>query len=263
MEFSRSSTTPGTRELGVAADAAAESSSSEGDMTWEDFLASTDEPGDAARAAAVMSQSMRVRQKQTLLPPTAPPRALPPGGARAVAGATGGSALERRPTPPQPLPPRPQPPRPQPPPPPLMHQQASLKGNLSAAGGADAVGETGASVVVDLIPSGESRSAGVARDGSAPDSGASDAEGEVGGEMKQVGDWLVILPKSRIVLHCCVSDGALIFIYIFFPNVSYRRSGYLDGFLRGAFLLCFFSLSEARCFFTLYGKKSAILFRNK
>lgn len=52
-----------------------ESSSSEGDMTWEDFLASTDDLGDAARAAALASASSLPVRRQLQAPP--PPPAAP------------------------------------------------------------------------------------------------------------------------------------------------------------------------------------------
>lgn len=188
-----SSATRSTQELmgqDAAAVAALESSSSEGDMTWEDFLASTDESGDTAPAAtATVASATSLGTRR--------PKQAPLPGVRVGANTNGGSALERRPPPPA------QPSQPST----SMSREAPLHGHngLAAEKAKETVGGFGS----ELMPWRKSKAVNVESDESAPESVGSDAGGGVGG-MKQV-----IWHMHFYVGVLNVSDGVGLFFFPF------------------------------------------------
>lgn len=171
-----SSATRSAQELmgqDAVAIATLESSSSEGDMTWEDFLASTDESGDTASAAtATVASATSLGTRRPKQPPLLP-GTLPPAGMRVVANTNGGSALERRPPPPA------QPPHPST----SMSREAPLPSHNGLA--TVKVKETAGGFSTGLMSWGKSKAVNIESDDSAPESAGSDHGGGVGG-MKQV-----------------------------------------------------------------------------
>lgn len=153
--------------------AALESSSSEGDMTWEDFLASTDESGDTAPAATATVPSATSLETRRPKQPPLLPGTLPPAGVRVGANTNGRSALERRP----------------PPPAQSSHPSTSMsrEAPMHSHNGLATVKakETVGGFSTGLMSWGKSKPVNMESDESAPESVGSDNGGGVGG-MKQV-----------------------------------------------------------------------------